>query len=60
MSKLLTLYTVTTGTSLEMEIGLLATFVERVARLPPLYPAGDSDINFPFEIELFARFDDDE
>ena len=60
MSKLLTLYTVTKGTSLEMEIGLVATFVERVARLPPLYPAGDSDINFPCEIELFARFDDDE
>ena len=60
MSKLLTLYTVATGTSLEMEIGLMATFVERVDRLPQLYPAGDSDVNFPFEIELFARFDDNE
>ena len=60
MSKLLTLYTVATGTSLEMEIGLVAKFVERVARLPPLHPAGNSDINFLFEIELFARFDDNE
>ena len=34
--------------------------LERVARLPPLYPAGDSDINFPFEVEFLARFDDNE
>ena len=34
--------------------------LERVVRLPSLYPAGDSDINSPFEMELLTRFDDDE
>ena len=27
---------------------------ERVARLPPLYPTGNSDINSPFDIEFLA------
>ena len=30
--------------------------LERVAQFPPLYAAGDSDINFPFEVELLTRF----
>ena len=34
--------------------------LERVARIPPLYPAGNSDINSPFEVEFLARFDDNE
>ena len=29
-----------------------------VSRLPPLYPAGNSDIYSPFEIEILTRFDD--
>ena len=33
---------------------------EQVARLPPLYPMGDSDIKFSLEIEFLARFDDNE
>ena len=34
--------------------------LERVARLLPLYPAGNSDISSPFEVEFLARFDDNE
>ena len=34
--------------------------LERVARLPPLHLAGNSDINSPFEVEFLARFDDNE
>ena len=34
--------------------------LERVARFPPLYPAGYSDINSPFEVKSLARFDDNE
>ena len=33
---------------------------ERVARFPPLYPTGNSDINSPFEIEFIAWFDGNE
>ena len=34
--------------------------LERVARLPPLYPAGNSDINSPFEVKFLARFENNE
>ena len=57
MSKLLTLYTVAT----DRFGGHIRDFAfEWVARLPPLYPAGDPDIYSPFEIEFLARFDDNE
>ena len=32
--------------------------LEWVFRFPPLYPAGNSGINSPFEVELLTRFDD--
>ena len=31
---------------------------ERVSWFPPLYPAGNSDINYLFEVEFLMSFDD--
>ena len=31
--------------------------LEWVAQFPPLYAAGDFDINFPFQVELLTQFD---
>ena len=31
--------------------------LERVARFPPLYPAGNSDIKPPFKAKFLTRFD---
>ena len=36
----------------------LSPCIERVSRFPPLYPAGNSDINSPLKIEFLTCFND--